>query len=134
IKKNFNLTNIQEYQMAAGNENTHLEMVMPVIHYVPMHGLSHVIHEDIKENNDGIRFKVPVVKLDEFNDLLTNGERVTGLKIDVENYEYFVLTGAKKILQKHRPLIYCELWENDNRQKCFSFLNELGYSAWVLHK
>ncbi len=134
VKRKFGLENIREYQLAAGDENTQLEMVMPVIDKVPMHGLSHAVHDDIRENNSGLRFKVPMVRLDDFKELNTSTEPITGLKIDVENFEYFVLKGAEKIIKKHQPVIYCELWANENRNKCITFLNKLGYSAFVLNK
>lgn len=134
IKRRFRLSNIKEYQLAAGNENTQLEMVMPVIGKVPMHGLSHAIHQDIKENNTGLRFTVPMVRLDDFDELQAIADRVTGFKIDVENFEYFVLKGAENLIKAHHPVIYCELWDNDNRKKCIAFLNKLGYSAFVLNK
>jgi FkbM family methyltransferase len=134
IKKRFKLKNIREFQLAAGDKNTRLEMVMPIINHVPMHGLSHVIHEDITENNDGIRFEVTMVKLDDFTELTSMQGRITGFKIDVENFEFFVLKGAEKLIEQNQPVIYCELWDNENRHKCFSLLNNLGYSAFVLHK
>jgi len=134
IKKRFRLNNIREFMLALGDENATLEMVMPVIDNVPMHGLSHVVHKDISENNTGLKFTVPTVRLDDFQELKDTGERITGMKIDVENFEYFVLKGAEKIIGKNNPVIYCELWENENREKCFSFLNNLGYSAFILHK
>ena len=132
IRKRFRLGNIREFQMAAGDKNTRLEMVMPVIDNVPMHGLSHVLHEDITENNTGLRFEVPMVRLDDFDPLKNITERITGFKIDVENFEYFVLKGAEELILKHQPVIYCELWENENRQKCISFLNKSGYTAFIL--
>lgn len=134
VKKRFRLTNIKEFQLAAGNENTSLEMVMPVIHKVPMHGLSHAVHKDITENNTGLKYKVPMVRLDDFQELKHTEKRITGIKIDVENYEYYVLKGAEKLIEKNKPFIYSELWENDSRKKCFTFLNNLGYSAFILYK
>ncbi|MFA5534193.1 MAG: FkbM family methyltransferase [Mariniphaga sp.] len=133
IKKKFRLNNIREFLIATGNENTTLEMVMPVIHKVPMHGLSHVIHKDITENNTGLKFKVPMVRLDDFQELSNQGKKITGIKMDVENFKYFVLQGAENLIKKNKPIIYCELWENDNRKKCFSFLNKLGFSTFILH-
>jgi FkbM family methyltransferase len=133
IKKRFSLDNIRDYQLAVGDKNTTLEMVMPVINKVPMHGLSHVVHQNIPDNNAGLRFEVPVVKLDDFEPLKDAG-KITGIKIDVENFEYFVLKGAEKLIKKNRPIIYCELWENENRKKCIGFLNKLGYSAFILQK
>jgi len=134
IKKRFNLKNVNEFQVAVGDKPGSLEMVMPVINNVPMHGLSHVIHEDNTEFNSGLKYQVPVVCLDEFKPLQETGKRITALKIDVENFEYFALKGAEHLIAKNQPVIYCELWENENRKKCIGFLNNLNYSAFILHK
>ena len=97
-----------------------------------MHGLSHVIRKDISGNNNGFKYKVPVVKLDDFDDLKNVGNKVNGIKIDIENFEYFALKGGENLIRKNNPIIYCELWENENREKCISLLNNLGYSALLL--
>jgi len=134
IKKKFHLKNIQEYEVAVGEKNGSLEMVMPVINKVPMHGLSHVVHKEISDNNNGYKYKVPVVCLDDFDDLKSAESKINGIKIDIENFEYFALKGGENLIRKNQPLIYCELWENDNREKCISLLNNLGYSALLLQK
>jgi FkbM family methyltransferase len=134
LKKRFKLKNINEYQVAVGEKAGFLEMVMPVINNVPMHGLSHVIHEDNTEFNSGLKYKVPVVCLDSLAEINQPGKRITAMKIDVENFEYFVLKGAEKLIAENQPVIYCELWENDNRKKCIDFLNNLKYSAFILYK
>jgi len=134
IKKRFNMNNIHEFQVAVGDKPGSLEMVMPVINNVPMHGLSHVIHEDNTEFNSGVKYSVPVVCLDEFDELKKIDKPVTAIKIDVENFEYFVLKGGEKLITDNQPVIYCELWENDNRKKCIDFLNNLNYSAFILNK
>jgi FkbM family methyltransferase len=100
IKKRFRLKNMREFMVALGNENTTLEMVMPVINKVPMHGLSHVVHKDITENNTGLKFKVLMVRLEDFQELKNTNIRITGIKMDVENYEYHVLKGAEKLIEK----------------------------------
>lgn len=134
IKKKYNLENVHEYQVAVGEQKGTVEMVMPVINNVPMHGLSHVIHEENTENNSGFTYKVPMICLDEFAELKQDNKKITALKIDVENFEYFVLKGSENLIAKNQPVIYCELWENDNRTKCIDFLNSLNYSAFVLQK
>ncbi|NQU51466.1 MAG: FkbM family methyltransferase [Bacteroidetes bacterium] len=134
VKNKFRLKNINEYKVAVGETNGTIEMVMPVINNVPMHGLSHVVHVDNIENNSGLKYKVPVISLDSFEELKETKKRITALKIDVENFEYFVLKGGEKLLQKNRPVIYCELWDNENRKKCISLLNNLGYSAFILNR
>jgi FkbM family methyltransferase len=134
VKKRFQLKNIREYQVALGEQDGMLEMVMPVINKVPMHGLSHAIHTDIVENNSGLKFEVPLVKLDNFNGIEELSKRVTGIKIDVENFEFYVLKGGEKLIEKNRPVIYCELWDNENRGKCITLLKNIGYSTFVLNK
>lgn len=134
IKKKFKLENIQEYLVAVGEKPGVLEMVMPVINNVPMHGLSHVIHEENTENNDGFKYSVPVICLDEFDELKKLKKPITAMKIDVENFEYFVLKGAEKLIAENKPIIYCELWENDNRKKCIDLLSNFGYTSLVLQK
>lgn len=132
IKKMFKLENIIEFQMAVGDSNNMQEMVMPVVENVPMHGLSHVIHNEITELNSGIHYQVPMIRLDDFDHLHHLKERVSGIKIDVENFEYFALKGAENLIIKHKPIIYCELWDNHNRHKCIYYLNNLNYTAYVL--
>jgi FkbM family methyltransferase len=134
VKNKFHLKNIHEHQVAVGASNGTLEMVMPVINKVPMHGLSHVVHEEIVENNSGFKYEVPVICLDNFDELNTNKKRITALKIDVENFEYSVLKGSEQLIQKNNPIIYCELWDNENRKKCISLLNNIGYSPFILCK
>lgn len=134
IKRKFGLNNIREIQMAVGNNNGTIDMVMPVIKDVPMHGLSHVIDNETMENNEGFKYTVPITRLDNCKEIVIDENRVTALKIDVENFEYFVLKGGENLIRKNKPIIYCELWDNENRKKCFSFLNKLGYNTFVLNK
>ena len=64
-------------------------------------------------------------------DEITKEEKITGIKIDVENYEYPVLLGALETLKKYKPVIYAELWDNENRKMCMALLEKLGYTAYV---
>jgi FkbM family methyltransferase len=59
------------------------------------------------------------------------------IKIDVEGYEYEVLSGIKHTLIKHKPLLllefsgyFYEQQHNDNGAKILSLLNEIGYSIY----
>ncbi|MDQ6600386.1 FkbM family methyltransferase [Bacillus salipaludis] len=48
------------------------------------------------------------------------------IKIDVEGFEYNVLKGMNKTLQKNRPVIWIEI-QDENYYNVDSFLNEHGY-------
>ena len=131
IIKYFGLHNVVLFEIALGNSEGEVEMVMPVISSVRMQGLSHVVHETIPENNEGERFKVPLKMLDKIDELVNCAKRISAIKIDVENFEFFVLDGGKKLIEKNKPVIYAELWDNDNRYKCFDLLESLHYKTCV---
>ena len=130
----FHLKNVKVMDFALGNEEGSVEMVMPVVDSVKMQGLSHVVHDSIEEFNEGTRFKVAVRKLDNLKELTESDKRVTAIKMDVENFEFFVLDGAKNLIRKHKPLIYTELWDNKNRDKCLNLIRELGYGVKVIQE
>jgi FkbM family methyltransferase len=128
----FKLKNVILFEIALGNTEGEAEMVMPVINAVRMQGLSHVVHNSIKENNEGERFKVPLKMLDKMEELTNAPQRISAIKIDVENFEFFVLDGAKNLLSKNKPVVYAELWENENREKCFELFKTLNYKTVVI--
>jgi len=130
----YRLKNVKTIKSALGDQNGEIEMVLPIIKSVKMQGLSHVLHPQIEGYENGDRFKVCVQKLDDlFLDKISE-KPLKAIKIDVENYEYFVLLGAKELLKRYHPYLYMELWDNDNREKCFKLLAEIGYRTKVIHK
>lgn len=131
IVNHFKLNNVKLFEIALGNSEGEAEMVMPVISSVRMQGLSHVVHESITENNEGERFKVPLKKLDNLPEITKNPKRISAIKIDVENFEYFVLDGAREMIKKDKPVVYAELWDNENRYHCFELFKTMNYKTFV---
>jgi FkbM family methyltransferase len=128
VLKRFKLKNVQVHEFALGENEGTVEMILPFNGKTKMQGLSHVKHETIDEWNEGQEFEVPIKKLD----TLFPEDRIQGIKIDVENFEYFVLKGGMTILEMHKPIIYAELWDNQNRELCFDLLQELSYETYVI--
>jgi hypothetical protein len=60
--------------------------------------------------------------------------KIDAIKIDVENHEQHVLRGARNIIARNRPLIYCELWEQENKNASLAILKALGYTPYVAEK
>jgi FkbM family methyltransferase len=117
------------HKIALGNYSGFCEMVLPIVHNVKMHGLSHVIDPSITEFNTGQKAtQIPIDKLDN----IVNDEKIAGMKIDVENFEFEVLKGAHSILTSQKPVLYIELWDNENRRNCFSYLRELDYTSYAV--
>ena len=128
IIAHFQLTNIHTYPIALGEEEGEIEMIVPLNEGTKMQGLSHVKHESITEWNQGTTYTVPIQSLDQ----IQFENHIQGIKLDVENFEYFVLKGGKQLISTQKPLIYIELWENENRKQCFEFLLGMGYQAMVV--
>lgn len=132
VLKHYKMENVKVISKALGNESGKVEMVMPVLDAVHMQGLSHVVHDSIESFNEGNFVSAKIIKLDDCADLKSSPLPLSAIKLDVENFEYFVLEGGRKTIERHKPLIYTELWENENREKCFTLLAELGYRTMVL--
>jgi hypothetical protein len=69
---------------------------------------------------------------------------VSIIKMDVENYEYFVLKGAKETILKNRPVIIFECWiqpdyesssskEKENFDRVISLIESYGYEIYVIY-
>lgn len=72
----------------------------------------------IAVNNDG---NVEIITIDELE-----LENIDFIKIDVEGFEYCVLKGMEKLLQKCKPVIYVEIFKK-NFDKVHRLLNKYGY-------
>lgn len=121
--------NVTLFAMALGDKNAEVKMVMPVVGQSKMQGLAHVSEQDAP--TAGNTYTVTMRLMDEIEPLHAFS-KISAIKIDVENFEYFVLKGGEALLQKHRPIVFCELWNNDRRRQCFGLMKSLGYRAAVL--
>jgi FkbM family methyltransferase len=130
----FRLTNVIVIESALGNYEGTAEVILPEHKHVKFHGLSHIKGIEGTEGDSGVKYKVPMHRLDEMPEFQSLSKPLTGIKIDVENYEHEVLLGAVNLLTKYKPVIYAELWENQNRIDCMKLLTDLGYSIFVLYK
>ena len=68
-----------------------------------------------------------------------NLERLDFIKMDVEGSEYKVLSGSKKSINEHSPIIQYEYVTThdkrigySNTKKCFEFLKKMGYRQYVI--
>ncbi len=130
VKERYQLDKLTIQSHALGNENKKIQLILPVVDGVKKQGLSHVIDEKMTEFNEGQSFETDCYRLDDV--AVLKGKKIDAIKIDVENFEFEVFLGAEQLLKKDKPLIYCELWDNQNRLDCFNYLEELGYTTMVL--
>ena len=128
ISNKFQLDNVTLIQKALGDAPGKAKMILPIQGKTKMQGLAHIKHETIELWNEGEEYEVEIDTLD----TLFENQKIAAIKMDVENFEFFVLKGGQKIIERDRPVIYVELWDNENRVKCFEFIRCLGYQVYVL--
>lgn len=124
----YGLKNVTVFKNALGDTNGMVEMVMPYAGKSKMQGLSHIVETDGEEH--GERFSIMMQKLDDLAELRSIS-KISAIKIDVENFEYFVLKGGRDLLEKHKPIVFCELWNNERRNFCFELMGQLGYRVKI---
>ena len=125
----YKLKNVRVFPIALGEEDSMVKMLLPVAKKSKMQGLSHIVMPG-QTHQPGEIFSVNLKKMDDIPELHAI-KRLTGIKMDVENFELYVLKGGEVLIKKHLPVIYCELWDNDMRQLCFDLLSKFGYRAMI---
>jgi FkbM family methyltransferase len=132
VKNFFGLENILIYQTALGNTTGLATMHTPMVNTAVMHGLSHV-WQKIEETVPADIYQVPLTTLDTVQSLQQCGI-ISAIKIDVENFEYYVLQGGRQLIEHHKPVVYAELWNDEKKSHCISLMQELGYAVQIYCK
>ncbi|WP_460960039.1 FkbM family methyltransferase [Parasphingorhabdus pacifica] len=108
------LRNVRITDAAVGSESGELEMRLPVkFGLAPIHGHAHISDGSRRENPRTAHarsrsWRTPVEMIDEFCERETV-HRVDFMKVDAEGFEPNVVTGAEKIITKHRPTLLLEI-------------------------
>jgi FkbM family methyltransferase len=106
LKKNLlhsNMDNVKAYNFAVGNKEG--TAIMEASDSFLAGAFIADVHQSQAQE---LSEKVLVKRLDDTFDLF-NMDRVDFMKIDVEGYELFALEGAKKILDRFKPIVYLEM-------------------------
>lgn len=127
VKKKYGLTNLEAHPMALSSDSGDLTMILPEKSQVVFHGLAHVKGRD-PNLSVGKEFVVQSSTIDSW----VQNKKIAAIKLDVENFEFDVLKGAENLLKNQKPIVYTELWENENRAKCFELMKSLGYNISVV--
>ncbi len=74
------------------------------------------------------------VRLVSLDDMLEQGtlHQPDYMKVDVEGAEFEVLKGARKLLERHRPVLFLDTHQREAHQPSITLLKELGYTFKIL--
>lgn len=135
VIKFFNIKNIQVNQLALGNTQELVSIKTPIMGGVKKQGLSYidveVEREDEGQMNHFLAEQVQMVTIDS-NLLNKNILPVVGIKVDVENFEFFVLQGSIQLMKQFKPIVMAELWDNHRKNACIQLMKEIGYEVKVV--
>lgn len=123
-----NSPNINLLKVALGGRGETVEIGIPLIQNQKRFG-----HARIKEMHEHMQYaeteSVPNVNGDI---LLKDLPRLDFIKCDVEGAEVPVFTSLLQTIQKHTPIILCEIGDKIGRIKMYDMLNSSGYSPYML--
>lgn len=129
-----NWNNVHVYKTAIGNTSGHVNFIIPP--HASMSGIGFIDmgQTSLKEDR---KLKVPIRPLDEFIDHLSNLKIVFS---DTEGHECFVLSGAKQIIEKFRPMLVVEASpkllarSGSSIEELVNILDKFNYSYWEVSR
>ncbi len=112
--------NITISKSAIGSENS-----IKTLYVMGNSGGTNTLRDDIANQGNPMKsYEVNLITLDSLK--LDN---VGLIKIDVEGYELDVLKGARETIIENKPIILCEVWDNEeSRQKVSTLLESVNYT------
>ena len=135
IIKRFNLANVISVKKGLGAKEERKEIVMPLQYTI----LAYVSDKNAKKSDKDSTEEIEITTLDNFvkrNKI----KRIDFIKCDVEGFELEVFKGAKKTIQKFKPIILVEIEERHtqkyeiNPQQVYNFFRKLGYNCYSVKK
>lgn len=123
------IVNVKTFQLGLGNESTQKEFILPTINGIKKQGLAHAKDPSIIGYENGQIELVTITTIDSFDEL--KNIQIKAMKLVAENFELEILIGAKTFIQSNKPIIYCELWNTNKKQKVLDLIEEYGYFIYV---
>jgi FkbM family methyltransferase len=120
--------NVTLHQVALGGSGDFVEMGIPRVG-----AQRRFAHARIKEHNEHLEFVRSVKVKNESGDrLLLDLPRLDYIKCDVEGFEYQVFASMTRTLEKHHPMLLCELFDRDLLIRFSLLLEPFGYRPYLL--
>ena len=110
------ITNVETKNLALGESEGYV--YIPEINYEQTSNFGGI---EVNKFNQGA--KIEKVTLDSLVDIT----RLDFIKIDVEGMEHDVITGAKRLIEKFKPILYVENYRFDKSKQLIELIMSFGY-------
>jgi FkbM family methyltransferase len=120
--------NVTLYQVALGGQGDYVEMGIPRLGATKRFAFAR-----IKDNNNHLHFVASEKVKNESGDrLFLELPRLDYIKCDVEGFEYQVFASMTRVLERHSPILLCELFDRALLLRFCELLQPFGYRAYTL--
>jgi FkbM family methyltransferase len=117
--------NSERHNVALGNEEGVITMVMPKSNGMIRTGLPHIAESEEEKR----QHETKDVKIVRGSELLGKESRIDYIKCDIEGYELNVFREIQPILEKHRPVVQIEI-SPKNLNEMLELFHSLGYNQY----
>jgi FkbM family methyltransferase len=125
-----NLRNVELIQAAMGGDQSFVEMGIPKVNKTKKFAYAR-----IKNSNLTLDYiESEKVKNINGDNLLLNLPRLDFIKCDVEGVEIAVFNNLMKTVERHRPILLCELADKNERRKLLEMVRPFDYSMFILEQ
>jgi FkbM family methyltransferase len=129
LLKKENIRNVDLRQLAMGGEGEWVEMGIPQVDKIKKFAYARV-----KESNTYLEYVESEKVKNEYGDsLFSDLASLDFIKCDVEGLEVSVFSRMLQTLARYRPVLLCELGNQEDRIALFQMLGHLDYEVFFLH-
>jgi FkbM family methyltransferase len=122
------INNVVLKQVALGGDGDFVEMGIPQVNNMKKFAYARVMqsstHLEYIESEK--------VKNETGDNLFLNLPRLDFIKCDVEGLEVPVFLSMMQVLEKHHPILLCELADNKERIALYEMVKHFGYETYIL--
>ena len=122
------INNVELFQLALGGDGEWVEMGIPKVN-----NMKKFAYASVMNVNTHLEYiESEKIKNESGDELFKDLPGLDFIKCDVEGLEVPVFASMMKVLEKHRPVLLCELADDNERRKLFGMIAPLGYHTYTL--
>ena len=132
------ISNIKLYNLALSNHSGVTELKLPLrsksIFQDNIEELFQLGAATMHPNNKIKNYKKVTIKMKKLDDIKIDN-KIGFIKIDVEGHELEVIKGAKKYIEKHKPVLLVEIEKRHTNKpvdETINYINKLGYECFYV--
>ncbi|HXB43630.1 MAG TPA: FkbM family methyltransferase [Puia sp.] len=122
------VSNVDLQQVALGGDGEYVDMGIP-----KLDNMKKFAYARVMKTSEHLEYiETERIKNETGDHLFFDLARLDFIKCDVEGLEVPVFASMTNTLEKHRPILLCELADDNERIKLYEMIDHLGYQVYTL--